>query len=83
MWIFLCSNKARLLSLLTDEDLEGCIDQINNCTRSTVFFIILFSEDTSSTMTVVIGAITWKKLWSSTSSAITHVVFVGSNKCMN
>lgn len=45
--VFLCNKKELLLILLTDGDLEGCIDQINSYTPSTMCFIILPSKDTS------------------------------------
>lgn len=81
--VFLCNNKELLLILLVNEDLEECIYQLNSCTPSTMYLFILSSENTSFDMAVVIGATIWQSLWSSTSSAIIHLVFGAPNKSID
>lgn len=40
--IFQCNNKELLLILPSEEDLEGCIDQINSYTPRTMCSMIIF-----------------------------------------
>lgn len=40
--IFQCNNKELLLILPSEEDLEGCIDQINSYTPRTMCSMIFF-----------------------------------------